>query len=59
MDHLSSIVDSDDSFKFEGFTSDDISEANRKWNKMNFIVDSDSFSDLDSDFNDPESEISN
>ena len=59
MDHSSSIVDLDDSFEFEGFTSDDISEANRKWNKTNFIVDSDSFSDLDSDINDPESEIGN
>ena len=58
MDQLSSLVDSDDSLEFKGFTSDDISEANRKCNKRNFIADSDSFSDLDSDNNVPESEIS-
>ena len=57
MDHLSSIVDSDDSSEFEGFTSADISEANRKWNKTNSFVDNDSFSDSDSDINEPESEI--
>ena len=59
MDHLSSIVDSDDSFEFEGFTYADISEANTKWNKTNSFVDNDSFSDLDSDINEPESEICN
>ena len=57
MAHLSSIVDSDDSSEFEGFTSADISEANRKWNKTNSFVDNDSFSDSDSDINEPESEI--
>ena len=44
--------------EFEGFTSDDISKANIKCNKRNLIVDSDSFSDLDSDRNAPKSEIS-
>ena len=57
MAHLSRIVDSDDSSEFEGFTSADISEANRKWNKTNSFVDNDSFSDSDSDINEPESEI--
>ena len=50
MAHLSSIVDSDDSSEFEGFTSADISEANRKWNKTNSFVDNDSFSDSDSGY---------
>ena len=54
MAHLSSIVDSDDSSEFEGFTSADISEANRKWNKTNSYVDNDSVSDSDAE---PESEI--
>ena len=54
MAHLSSIVDSDASSEFEGFTSADISEANRKWNKTNSYVDNDSISDSDAE---PESEI--
>ena len=49
MAHLSSIVGSDESSEFEGFTSADISEANIKLNKRNSFVDNDSFSYSDSD----------